>query len=159
MPRIDRIDVDCWVETARITEVFNSYFLALDEMCFDGARFERIFTCDGRIVRPNGVVVAGPANIAGSHAVSFARFEATQHLLTGHDVAIDGDTADVRANLVAIHLWKDMPVESSMLERSFTAGGVVTADVARTPDGWRMTEVRNRIIWRTGHVGNMRETR
>ncbi|MFE3260275.1 nuclear transport factor 2 family protein [Nocardia sp. NPDC059091] len=159
MPRIDRDEVDCWVDTARITKVFNSYFRVLDEMCFDVTRFEQIFASDGRIVRPNGVAVTGPASIAGSHVVSFARFDATQHLLTGHDVAIDGDKADVRANLVAIHLWKDMPVESSMLERSFTAGGVVTADVAHTPDGWRMTEVRNRIIWRTGHFGNMLETR
>ncbi|MET8428923.1 nuclear transport factor 2 family protein [Nocardia sp. NPDC004860] len=159
MPRIDQIEVGYWVDTARITKVFNGYFRALDEMCFDVTRFEQIFASNGRIVRPNGVAVAGPASIAGSHAVSFARFDATQHLLSGHDVAIDGDTADVRANLVAIHLWKGMPVESSMLERSFTAGGVVTADLARTPDGWRMTEVRNRIIWRAGHFGDMIETR
>ncbi|MGW5112099.1 nuclear transport factor 2 family protein [Nocardia sp. NPDC004123] len=159
MPRIDQDEVRCCVDTARITKVFNGYFRALDEMCFDVTRFEQIFTGDGRIVRPNGVAVAGPARIAGSHAVSSARFDATQHLLTGHDVAIDGDTADVRANLVAIHLRKGMPVESSMLERSFTVGGIVTADLARTPDGWRMTEVRNRNVWRTGHFGNMIETR
>lgn len=131
----------------------------MDEGLFEDALFGRIFAGDGEIVRPNGVGVVGPADIARSHGVSFARFDGTQHLVTGHDVEIDGDSAVVRADLVAIHLWKGMPVGASMRERSFTAGGVVTANLVRTLDGWRIRELRNRIVWRTGHFGNMIETR
>ena len=90
---------------------------------------------------------------------SFARFEATQHLLTGHGVDVDGDTATVRANLVAIHVWKDRPAEASMLDRSFTAGGVITAVLRRTPDGWHISEMQNHVIWRTGFFGDMLQTR
>ena len=72
---------------------------------------------------------------------------------------IDGDAAVVRANIVAIHLWKDRPADASMLERSFTAGGVITADLLRMPDGWRIAELENRILWRTGYFGSMAQTR
>ncbi len=145
-----------WLDDAHVIRVVNRYFRALDEKHFD---FGRILAPDARMIRPNGAATEGTANIADSHARSFTRFEAAQHLLTGHDVDIDGDTAAVRANLVAIHIWKDRPAGASMLDRSFTAGGVITAALRRTPDGWRITELKNDVIWRTGHFGDMLQTR
>lgn len=152
---LDRAEVTQWLDNARIIRVVGSYFRALDEKHFDESHFRQILASDAEIIRPNGAAVAGPANIADSHARSFARFEATQHLLTGQDVDIDGDTAVVRANLVAIHIWKYRPSQASMLERSFTAGGVITAALTRTPDGWRITRTENQVIWRTGFFGDM----
>jgi SnoaL-like domain len=152
---LDQAEVSQWLDNARISRVVGSYFRALDEKHFDDSHFRQILASDAKVIRPNGAAVVGPANIADSHARSFARFEATQHLLTGHDVDIDGDTAAVRANLVAIHIWKDRPVEASMLESSFTAGGVITAALTRTPDGWRITRMENQVIWRTGFSGDM----
>jgi ketosteroid isomerase-like protein len=152
---LDQAEVSHWLDNARIIRVVGSYFRALDEKHFDGSRFRQILAPDARVIRPNGAAVVGPENIADSHARSFARFEATQHLLAGHDVDIDGDTAAVRANLVAIHIWKDRPAGASMLDRSFTAGGVITAALARTPDGWRITRTENDVIWRTGFYGDM----
>jgi ketosteroid isomerase-like protein len=152
---VDQAEVNQWLDSARIIRVVNRYFRALDEQHFDDVHFLQILASDATVIRPNGAAVVGPANIADSHARSFARFEATQHLLTGHDVAIDGDTAAVRANLVAIHIWKDRPLEASMLERSFTAGGVITAALTHTPAGWRITRTENQVIWRTGFFGDM----
>ncbi|MFF0492288.1 nuclear transport factor 2 family protein [Nocardia sp. NPDC004068] len=142
-----------------VGRVFDRYFRALDEKRFDAAHFATLFAPDGRIVRPNDAVTTGPAAIAASHARSFARFEATQHLVTGRDVTIEGDAAAVWANIVAIHLWRDIPADASMLDRSFTAGGVITAAAVRTAAGWRLTEVRNRILWRTGFFGDMARMR
>lgn len=159
MHTTDQNEIHTWLDTARIIRTVESYFRALDEKQFDEPHFQRIFVPDAKIVRPNGAATVGPANIASSHAESFTRFEASQHLLTGHDVTIDGDTATVRANLVAIHLWKDRPADASMSDRSFTAGGVITADLLRTVDGWRITETGHRVLWRTGHFGNMLQTR
>jgi hypothetical protein len=155
---VDQPEVDRWLDDARIIRVVNSYFRALDEKRFDESTFRQILASDARVIRPNGATTVGPASIVDSHARSFARFEATQHLLTGHDVDIDGDTAVVRANLVAIHIWNDRPVEASMLDRSFTAGGVITAVLGRTPDGWHIFELKNQVIWRTGFFGNMLQT-
>lgn len=132
------------------------HFRALDEKHFDESHFCQILTPDTQIVRPNGTAtVGGPADITASYARSFARFEATQHLLTGHDVDCDSDTATVRANLVAIHIWSDRPADMDMHDRSFTAGGVLTATLKRVTDGWRISELENNVIWRAGYFGNM----
>ncbi len=154
----DQAELKHWVQTAQIIQVFNSYFRALDEQHFDIAHFQQIFTPDAKVIRPHGEAIVGPDTIAQSHAESFARFRGSQHLLVGHDVVITENTATVRANLVAIHLWKDRPANASLSENSFTAGGVVTADLLYTPDGWRITRTENNVIWRTGYFGNMLQT-
>jgi len=151
-------EVNRWLDEARIIRVVNTFFRALDEKDFDDSCFRQILAADARVIRPNGAATVGPA-IADSFARSFSRFEATQHLLTGHDVDVDGDIAAVRANLVAIHIWNDRPVEASMLDRSFTAGGVITAALRRFPDGWRISKTEMRVIWRTGFFGDMLQTR
>lgn len=155
---LDHAEVDHWLDEKRIVRVVNSYFRALDEKHFDESYFGQLLSTDAKMIRPNGAVTVGPANIAQGHARSFDRFEASQHLLTGHDVDIDGDAATVRANLVAVHLWNDRPVDASMLERSFTAGGIITAALIRLADGWRITYLGNQVIWRTGFPGNLLQT-
>jgi hypothetical protein len=152
-------EVNRWQDEALIIRVVNTFFRALDEKHFDDASFRQILDADARVTRPNGAATVGPANIADSFVRSFARFEATQHLLSGHHVDVDGDTAAVRANLVAIHIWNDRPVEASMADRSFTAGGVITAALRRSPDGWRISKTEMRVIWRTGFFGDMLQTR
>jgi ketosteroid isomerase-like protein len=151
----DHAEISQWLDKARIVQVVNMYFRALDEKHFDESHFRQMLAPDAKVIRPNGAAVVGPASIADSHARSFARFEATQHLVTGHDVDVDGHTAAVRANLVAIHIWDDRPAEASMLERSLTAGGVITVGLTRTQDGWRIIHTENRVIWRLGYFGDM----
>jgi ketosteroid isomerase-like protein len=152
-------EVNTWLDEALIIRVVNTFFRALDEKHFDDSYLGQILAADVQMIRPNGAATVGRANIAESFARSFTRFEATQHLLTGHDVDVNGDTAAVRANLVAIHIWNDRPVEASMLDRSFTAGGVITAALRRSPDGWRISKAEMRVIWRTGFFGDMLQTR
>lgn len=153
-----QVELNRWLDEALIIRVVNTFFRALDEKHFD-SYFRQILAADAQVIRPNGAATVGPANIADSLTRSLTRFEATQHLLTGHDVDVDGDTAAVRANLVAIHIWNDRPVEASMLDRSFTAGGVITAALRRFPDGWRISKTEMRVIWRTGFFGDMLQTR
>jgi SnoaL-like protein len=155
LSELDRMEITRCLDTARINRLVGGYFRALDEKHFDLSHFHELLASDAEIIRPNGTAVTGPANIADSHARSFARFEATQHLLTGQDIEIDDDRATVRANLVAIHIWKNRPTEASMLERSFTAGGVIVVTLTRTPQGWRISRTENQVIWRTGYVGDM----
>jgi len=94
--------------------------------------------------------MTGPEMIGKSHSESFARFRSTQHLVSNHSVTLSGDNADFRANLVAIHLWKDKVDEANLLNNSFIAGGVITAQAVRTQERWKISSLTNRIVWRAG---------
>lgn len=85
---------------------------------------------------------------------SFARFRATHHMLTDHIVTRSGDTAQVRANMQAMHLWNDAG-NSAELQTHFVAGGVLRASAELTPDGWRLSELTMRPTWRTGATTRM----
>jgi hypothetical protein len=139
-----------WTQVLEIQQVLNGYFRALDERNLEVAHLERLFTQDARVVRPNGMALVGPAMIAQSHRESLARFSSTQHLLTGHDVAIDRETASVRANLVAMHLWPEAQANANSPENYFLAGGVITAGFVRTSEGWRISQFENWVVWRAG---------
>ena len=60
------------------------------------------------------------------------------------------DDAEVRANLVAMHLWADGNGDPHALESYFLAGSVVQAQTEKTSSGWRISELVVRNTWRTG---------
>lgn len=133
------------------TRVVNRYFRLLDEKSFEVERFGEIFAADAVILRPNGTSMIGPSEIVESHRKSFARFAATQHLLTGHDVEPEADGVTVRANLVAMHLWGENAegvVNDS--EDFFVAGAVITASLVDRTSGWRITRLVNTTVWKGG---------
>jgi hypothetical protein len=139
-----------WMAIAEVTKVFNRYFRALDEKNLEVSHLQLIFTPDAKVIRPNGAALVGPQMIGTSHQESLARFRGTQHLLTNHDVTIDGENAAVRANLVALHFWASSQVEIKSPEDYFLAGGVITAQLRHASEGWRISHVENQIVWRTG---------
>jgi SnoaL-like domain len=146
----EQSDLGEWLHTSRITRTLDRYFRALDERQFAPSLFRRLFTDTARIVRPDGSETVGPEAIAASHAATFEHFKSTQHILTNHDVSITNEAALIRANVVAVHLWKDAPADANMSDASFSAGGVITGRLARSTDGWRIDELRNDVVWRLG---------
>ena len=142
------IDLKATVEAPR---VLNRYFRLLDEKSFEVDLFGQIFAVDGVILRPNGTSMVGPDEIVESHRKSFARFSATQHLLTGHDVEPDAGGVIVRANLVAMHLWGDNA--NGVIngpDDFFIAGAVITASLREVDSKWRITRLVNTNVWKGG---------
>ena len=135
---------------AQIVELINRYFAAVDDKCLDLALAERTFAPEGKIVRPNGAELVGPAAICAGQNESFARFRAIQHVMTNHLVELTAEQARVRANVIATHLWAPGQGDPTALESHFTAGGVMTAEVVRLAPGWRISRLENRVVWRTG---------
>ena len=88
------------------------------------------------MVRPNGAETVGPAAICEGQNESFARFRATQHVMTNHVVDLAGEHARVRANVIATHLWAPGQGDPVALESHFTAGGVIT--VGRVANRFRL---------------------
>ncbi|MGC5245939.1 nuclear transport factor 2 family protein [Gordonia sp. DT219] len=137
-----------------IPTLLSAYFAAIDDKRLDTDIVAATFLPDGRIVRPDGVALTGPVEILDEQTRSFARFRATHHMLTDHVVTRSGDTAQVRANMQAMHLWNDAG-NSAELETHFVAGGVLRAGAEFTPDGWRLSELTMRPTWRTGATTRM----
>jgi hypothetical protein len=135
---------------AGIRNLVVRYFAAVDDKRLDQATVEATFTGDGRLVRPNGGALVGIDAIAIGHSQSFARFKATHHVSSDYVIDLDGNTAKLRANLTAMHLWEDEERDPNTLETYFLAGGVLHAGAERTTEGWRIEVLALRNTWRTG---------
>jgi hypothetical protein len=146
-------DDDRLTYVVAITEVINRYFAALDQKQFDPSTLGQIFAPDARVVRPNGSAMVGPEEIGNSHARSFSRFRATQHLTSGFIITqSDDNLAEFRANLVAMHLWAEGQGDTTADPRDnyFLAGSVITGIVSLGANGWRISEISNDPTWIQG---------
>ncbi len=135
---------------AQIAELVSRYFAAVDDKRLDLPTVEAAFASDGRLVRPNGAAMVGPADILSSQTESFARFRATHHVTSDYVIDVDEDAATLRANLTAMHLWDQGQGDPASLESYFLAGDVIHAKARHTPAGWRLSELAVRCVWRTG---------
>ena len=148
-----------FINKSDVIGVVHRYFRALDEKSFSAEYFASLFTAEAKVTRPNGASLTGPKDISASHENSFARFEGSQHLLTGDDVSIHGNTATVRANLVAIHMWQGSKTSANNPENFFIAGGVIHAELVQMDGQWKISQIRNDVVWRAGGFRDMAQTK
>ncbi|WP_369142036.1 nuclear transport factor 2 family protein [Streptomyces sp. R44] len=97
-------------------------------------------------------VTLAPAQIVRGWREGLGAYAATQHLLTGHLVAVDGggdgdgdgdgDGAVCTAGFQATHRKADGSL--------WTLGGTYRFDLSRTGDGWRITGVVMTAVWSDG---------
>jgi hypothetical protein len=146
------------INKSEITSIVNSYFRALDEKNFDPQHFASIFTPQAKVTRPNGASMTGPEEISASHAKSFIRFEGSQHFVAGHDISLDGSTANVRANLIAMHMWQGSKTDANKLDNFFVAGGVIHATLMQSNGQWKISQMSNAVLWRAGGFRDMTQT-
>ncbi len=146
------------LDKSEVTSIVNSYFRALDAKDFDARHFASIFTPQAHVTRPNGASLIGPEEISASHEKSFARFESSQHFVAGHDIALEGRTANVRANLIAMHVWQGSKTDANKLDNVFVAGGVIHATLTQSDGQWRISQISNAVLWRAGGFRDMMQT-
>ena len=146
------------IAKSEIADVVNSYFRALDEKNVDAQHLGSIFTPEAKVTRPNGASMVGPEEISASHQKSFARFDGSQHFVAGHDIALAGDTANVRANLIAMHMWQGSKTDANKPENFFVAGGVVRAALTHADGQWKISQMSNDVLWRAGGFRDMMQT-
>jgi len=147
------------INKSEVASVVNRYFRALDEKNFDVKHFATIFTRDAKVTRPKGASMTGPEEISTSHQQSFARFEGTQHILTGHDISITDHKATVRVNLVAMHLWQGSNTDARKADNFFIAGGIIDVELLQLEGQWKISLLSNTIVWRAGAFKNMAQTK
>lgn len=143
-------DAQTLLERVQIVDLFSRYFAAVDDKRVDASVVGATFTVNGRVVAPNGMALVGRDAITAGHAKTFARFRATHHVISDHVIDLVEDSAHVRANMTAMHLWSEEESDPLSLQAHFVAGGVFEASAVRTEEGWRLAELRLRVTWRTG---------
>jgi SnoaL-like domain len=148
-----------FINKSEVTSVMHRYFRALDEKHFDAQHLASIFTAEAKVTRPNGASLIGPKEISASHENSFARFEGSQHLLTGHDISIHGNQATVRVNVVAMHMWQGSNTSANDPENYFVAGGVITSELVQADGRWKISQIRNDVVWRAGGFRDVAQTK
>ncbi len=77
-----------------------------------------------------------------------ARYRATHHISTNHQIGITGDTAVSRSYLQAVHVG-ETPFDH------WDAGGWYDCTYVRTTEGWRFASVRLTPVWLTGKPGSI----
>ena len=82
---------------------------------------------------------SGIAEIIERVSSALARFPTTQHIVTNHVIAINGDAATSRCYVQVQHVW-----ESGDL---YTVGGRYEDQLSRTPAGWRITHRDLVVMW------------
>jgi len=138
------------IEKTEIADLLVRYFAAIDDKCIDMKIVKETFTIDAKIIRPDGTAIVGQENILESHLKSFARFKATHHVITNFIVNINNDMAALRSNIIANHIWADNENDPSLNNKNFLADGVFSAHAIKLNDHWRISELKNNVIWRTG---------
>src|SRR5580765_1453807 len=138
------------IERIQISDLLIRYFAAVDDKCIDMKIVKATFTTDAKIIRPDGSEMVGQDNILDGHIKSFARFKATHHVITNFIVDINNDRATLRSNIIANHLWADNEDNPSLNNKHFLADGVFSAKAIKVDNLWRISELKNRVIWRTG---------
>jgi hypothetical protein len=137
-------------EKTQIADLLIRYFAAVDDKCIDMEIVKATFTSDAKIIRPDDSEIVGQENILDAHQKSFARFKATHHVITNFIVNINNDIATLRSNIIANHLWADNENNPSLNNKHFLADGVFLSKAIKIGSHWRISELKNRVIWRTG---------
>ena len=138
------------IERTQISDLLIRYFAAVDDKCIDMRIVEATFTSDAKIIRPDGTAIVGQENILNGHLKSFARFKATHHVMTNFIVDVNNDVATLRSNIIANHMWADNGDNPSLNNKYFLADGVFSAKAIKVDNQWRISELKNHVVWRTG---------
>ena len=111
----------------------------LDDKTFDDGR--ALFTDDAEVHTPGGVSKGVGALIEQARRNHMVP---TQHFITNPLIDVDGDKAEVTANLLVVFAHEEGP---RMLGERYDL------QAARTPDGWRLSRIQARPVWEVANAG------
>ncbi|WP_405937249.1 nuclear transport factor 2 family protein [Streptomyces sp. NBC_00726] len=131
-----------------IAEVTSEFGLVIDTHDWD--RLKTILAAkvviDYSLLHGKDPVRTDPQGVVDMWAHVLEALKSTQHLIAGHLVTVDGDTAKCVTNLVAEHY---LPNESG--SPNWTLGGRYAFGLVRTDGTWLISEVVLIPTWSTGN--------
>lgn len=128
------------------------YTWALDQKRWDD--LDDVFTADAQTYLMRTVPENGIDEIKERIRSSLAPLDDSQHIVSNHQVVLNGDTATHRCYLHAQHIYND--VEGSPL---FVVAGRYEDEMMSTDDGWRITRRDLIAMWTDGNPSVLRASR
>ena len=131
-----------------IIELLNRFGMAIDLR--DWESFHSLFTEEVEFDYSSIGEVAGtlhPDDITNTARRDLGGFEATQHVITNHQVQLSEDRATCYAQVRAMHLLPNDKTES-LLE----TGGYYTAELVRIDSNWKIQNWKFTILWSNGDL-------
>ncbi|WP_067717092.1 nuclear transport factor 2 family protein [Nocardia yamanashiensis] len=135
------------VDRSEIADLVDRLGRALDEGRFD--ELGALYTPDATAKTPGGFAPDRAALVAQA-ARNHSPDRHIQHFITNTIVDLDGDTATVRANLMAVFAPAATDPARPTPNPEYTLGEVYRFDARRTPEGWRLTRVETSSVWESG---------
>jgi hypothetical protein len=139
-------DRDEWRAQRAIDRLLSRFMLGCDERQFTEAWAVSMFTEDFVLEFPVGVhegLEGVPAYLNGI----FSRWGPTQHVSTNHLIEVEGDSASIRANVIAVHLHQG---QSTAGGSYFESRGFYEGKARRVTAGWRLRRLGLHIVWTAG---------
>jgi hypothetical protein len=129
----------------RILALMNRYLATIDDAASLDADWARsIFSEDVR-VEHRGFTLEGIEDLAAGNRFVRDGWDRTFHISTNAQVDLDGDSAHLRAQLLAIHVHPE-----STPPEPYIIANVVEADAVRNAEGWRLQTLNLRPVWSSG---------
>lgn len=125
-----------------ITDLTVAYCWAIDGHRWDD--LERVFTPDAHAEL--GRSCDGIVAIKGRIEEALGPLDDSQHIVTNHEVRVEGDAGTCRCYFHAQHVR-----DSASGGSNFIVAGRYEDDVVRTPAGWRITRRVLTVMWTVGN--------
>lgn len=140
--------VNSLADRLTIIELLNHFGIAIDLR--DWESFHRLFAEEVEFDYSSIGEVAGtlhPDDITKTARQDLGGFQATQHVITNHQVQLSTDNATCRAHVRAMHFLSNNKSES-MLE----IGGYYQAGLVRIDSNWKIQSWKFTILWSNGDL-------
>lgn len=127
----------------QIIDLAIAYTWALDTKELD--KLHDIFLADAT-ADLRGIACDGIEAIIARIGGSVLRLDATQHVVSNHQVVVDGDTATHRCYMQGQHVLHGTPGGDNHI-----VAGIYDDRLVRTADGWRIAHRVMRQVWTDGN--------
>lgn len=131
---------------AEIVNVINTYAVAVDAHRYE--LFEQVFSEDIRCDFGGGAAFTDLETLISGFKAIHAVFAATQHITSGHSVAVNGDLANCLSYVTA-RFRREIEGAPCVFEST----GWYDDVLVRTATGWRIKERTSRMV---SHGGDIR---
>jgi hypothetical protein len=141
-----RDQVQALSDRVEIAQLCDRYVTHLDRDRDNDDWLASVFTDDARVIFPTGEY-QGLAGLVEFQEMGRRNYTASHHISANNYIELDGDSAQVRVHLVAVHVGRrEEP------GRHFDLGGYYDAEAVRTPAGWRFRQFSFAMVWHSGQT-------